>query len=84
MESKMWQLTKEDEDTILKWLRTMVEEFGPEAVTINVPKAWSTYGHGDHIGACRLVYTTDSSVVIDVIWHNVFLRKAVPVLHSLV
>jgi len=70
-----------DEETLCQVLKPYVEEWGPDAVIVSVPRAWRDVGR-DSLGKVRLEFNTVNSVSIAVehwsgrICFKVELRKA--------
>lgn len=59
-----------DEEKLCQVLKAYVEEWGPEAVIVSVPKHWKEYG-GSSLGRVRLEFSTGNTVSIRVEYESV-------------
>lgn len=59
-----------DEEKVCQVLKAYVEEWGPEAVIVCVPKEWKEYG-GTNLGRVRLEFSTCNTVSIRVEYESV-------------
>jgi hypothetical protein len=60
----------DDEEKLCQVLKAYVEEWGPEAVIVSVPRHWKEYG-GSSLGRVRLEFSTGNTVSIRVEYETV-------------
>lgn len=64
---------KQDEKLLCETLRAYVEEYGPESVSVSVPKHWKEYSSGN-LGRVALKFDSDNSIDIKVHYESIKLN----------
>lgn len=49
-------------------LKALVQEFGPEAITVSMPKVW--FNPEENLGRSRLQFTREDDIEISVCWEG--------------